>query len=77
MLYIFIREQLTSSHLLELKHGNYFLILTFIRDPGNMAQYFEEKGYAFSRDITDGLMEVFTKNCDNEFIPVSFSAFIQ
>jgi len=42
-----------------------------------MAQYFEEKGYAFSRDITDGLMEVFTKNCDNEFIPVSFSAFIQ
>lgn len=71
-----ICEQLTSSHSLELKHGNYFLMLTFIKNPGNLAQYFEEKGYAFSRDITDEFMKVFTKNRDNE-IPVSFSAVIQ
>jgi hypothetical protein len=42
-----------------------------------MVQYFEEKGYEFSQDQIDALKELFAKNRDDEFIPVSFSAVIQ
>lgn len=46
-------------------------------DPEVMMQYFEEKGYEFFQEQIDRLEELFTKNRDDEFIPVSFSAVIQ
>jgi len=70
-------EQFTFSSSLNLKTGNYLFVLTFIRDPEVMVQYFEEKGYEFSQDQIDALKELFAKNRDDEFIPVSFSAVIQ
>lgn len=70
-------ERFTLSSSLDLKTGNYLFVLTFIRDPEVMAQYFEEKEYAFSQEQIDGLKELFAKNRDDKFIPVSFSAVIQ
>ena len=72
-----ICEQFTYNSHLNLKTGNYQFVLTFIRNPEVMVQYFEEKGYEFSQEQIDGLKELFTKKRDDEFIPVSFSAVIQ
>jgi len=70
-------EQLTLSSSLDLKTGNYLFVLTFIRDPEVMAQYFEEKEYGLSQEYIDRFRELFAKNQDNKPIPVSFSAVIK
>lgn len=72
-----ICEWVTLSTSLDLKEGNYLLVLTFIRDPEVMEQHFAEKGYTFTREQEDMLQEVFTRKVDTQFTPVSFSALIR
>ncbi|HHW01000.1 MAG TPA: hypothetical protein GXX36_15810 [Clostridiaceae bacterium] len=72
-----ICEWFTYDSHLSLNAGNYQFVLTFIRNPEVMAQYFEEKGYEFSQEELDGLKKLLAKKRNEEFIPVSFSAVIQ
>lgn len=77
MVYQNVCERLNLSSSLDLNTGNYLFMLTFIRDPEVMVQYFEEKKYTFSREQIEGLEELFEKKRDDKFIPVSFSAVIK
>lgn len=72
-----ICEWFTLDATLDLKKGNYRFVLTFVRDPAVMKQYFGEKKYAFTQEQIDGLTEMLTKNENDDFIPVSFSAVIK
>jgi len=72
-----ISEWFKLSTSLDLKQGNYLFVLTFIRDPEVMMQYFEEKKYEFSQKQIDELKKILKKNPDVEYIPVSFSAVIK
>jgi len=77
LVYQNVCEWMTLSSSLDLKTGNYQFVLTFLRDPEAMAQYFAEKEYAFSPEQIDEFKELLAKNRDDKSIPVSFSAIIR
>ncbi|NLC67400.1 MAG: hypothetical protein GX754_01140, partial [Clostridiaceae bacterium] len=77
MVYQNISEWFTLSSQVDLETGKHLLVLTFIRDPEAMVQYFEENKYTFSREQIDTFKALLAKKPNDKFIPVTFSAAIQ
>lgn len=77
LVYQNISEKFELSSWLKLKTGDYLFLITFIRNPDVMMQYFKERGYIFSQEQIDELKELFTTNQDDKFTSVSFSAVIK
>ncbi len=75
LVYQNICEWFTLGTSLNLQKGNYVIVLTFLKDPISMQEYFKAKGYKFKTYELEQLKKVFSMPVKNH--PVSFSVTIK
>lgn len=77
MVYQNICEWFTLGTSLNLKKGDYVIVLTFLKNPIAMQEHFKAKGYEFNADTLEQLKEVYNMSSLVENYQVSFSVTIK
>lgn len=77
MIYQNVCEWFTIGTSLNLKKGNYVIVLTFLKNPMAMQEHFKVKGYNYKADTVEQLKDVYEMSSLADNYQVSFSAVIK